>query len=206
MIWMTWVMICLATRVMTIVLFFTPPFGFFRILGHWQLEQTPYFDDLNIQFNFNKTNYSEAIPWTRINRFNYAINCGPDYTVYTYYSVTQYFFGFWILMFLQTSANALAKIALAEDFKRDLIRSGLSKFFHCWENTNVPKVWMDWEAKNSSFEDYKKRHGQVATEMVVIIIIRNIFHAVMLVPLLFTGTYNKIFVFKLSIQSWHSFL
>ena len=49
---------------------------------------------------------------------------------------------------------------------------------------------MDWEEKDGSVDDHKKRHGQVITEMVVIMIIRIIFHAVMLAPIVYTGVDN----------------
>ena len=49
---------------------------------------------------------------------------------------------------------------------------------------------MDWEEKDGSIDDHKKRHGQVITEMVVIMIIRIIFHAVMLASIVYTGVDN----------------
>ena len=63
----------------------------------------------------------------------------------------------------------------------------LAKVIHCFENTNIPTVWMDWDEKDGSIEDHKKRHGQVVKEMIVIMIIRIIFHAVMLAPIVYTG-------------------
>ena len=60
-------------------------------------------------------------------------------------------------------------------------------FIHCFENTNIPTVWMDWEEMDGSIEDHKKRHGQVVREMVVIMIIRNLNHAMMLAPIVLTG-------------------
>ena len=63
------------------------------------------------------------------------------------------------------------------------------------ENTNIPTAWMDWEEKDGSIDDHKKRYGQVITEMVVIMIIRIIFHAVMLAPIVYTGVdYHSIFL------------
>ena len=187
---LSWIMVSASIRVMAIVLFFTPSFGLFSILGHWKLEQTPYSEELNYRFKTNNMVYiynTTPFAWTDLNRYNYTSNRAPDYTVYTYYTLQEYFFGFWILLFLHTFTNLLAKIAFSEDFRKDWTSSKLAKFIHCFENTNVPTVWMDWEEKDGSIEDHKKRHGQVVTEMVVIMIIRTIFHAVMLSPIVYTG-------------------
>ena len=125
--------------------------------------------------------------WTKIDRFNYTSYSGPDYTHYTYYSLTEYFFYFWVLLILHIYINLLAKIAFSEDFRKTWTLSPLAKFVHCLENTNVPTVWKDWEEDGGNVEDHKRRHRQVVTEMVVIMIIRTIFHAFMLSPVLFTG-------------------
>ena len=58
------------------------------------------------------------------------------------------------------------------------------------ENTNIPTVWMDWEEKKGSIEDHIRRHGQVMKEMVVIMVIRTIFNAVMMSPVIYTGKNN----------------
>ena len=47
---MLWIIFSVSARVMAIVLFFTPSFGLFSILGHWKLEQTPYSETLNERF------------------------------------------------------------------------------------------------------------------------------------------------------------
>ena len=79
-------------------------------------------------------------------------------------------------------------MACSEDFRTNWSTSLFFKLIHCVENTNVPTVWMDWEEEDGSIDDHKKRHGQVVTEMVVIMIVRTIFHAVMLAPLVYAGT------------------
>jgi len=184
-------MVSASIRVLVIVLFFTPSFGLFSILGHWKLEQIPYSKTVNNRFQTNNMVYlynTEPFPWTDLNRYNYTSDSGPDYTVYTYFSLTEYFFGFWILLFLHTYTNLLAKIALSEDFRKKWTSSKLAKFIHCLENINIPTVWKDWEEKDGSIEDHKRRHGQVVTEMVVIMVIRTIFNAVMLAPIVYTAT------------------
>ena len=191
MILLSWIMVSASLRVMAIVLFFTPSFGIFSILGHWKLEQIPYSDKVNerIQANNNTIYLCNTKPfnWKKLDRYNYTSFSGPDYTVYTQYALHEYFFSFWILLFLHTFINLLVKIAFSEDFRRYWTSSTLEMFIHCFENTNIPTVWMDWEEMDGSIEDHKKRHGQVVREMVVIMIIRNLNHAMMLAPIVLTG-------------------
>ena len=130
---------------------------------------------------------SEPIAWISINRYNYTSDTGPDYRLYTFYSLTEYFYGFWIILFFHIYANLLAKVAFAEDFRKTLTTLKLYKFFHCLENTNIPIAWMDWEEKDGSVDDHKKQHRQVVKEMVVIMIIKTFFHTLMFVPIVYTG-------------------
>ena len=186
---MLWIIFSVSARVMAMVLYFTPPLGLFSILGHWKLEQVPYSDSLN----FNTPVYlfnTKPFPWRDINRYNYTARTAPHYKVYTYFSLSEYFYGFLILLVLHICLNALAKTLCSEDFRRNLNSSLLFKLIHCVENTNIPTVWMDWEEKKGSIEDHIRRHGQVMKEMVVIMVIRTIFNAVMMSPVIYTGKNN----------------
>ena len=85
-------------------------------------------------------------------------------------------------------------MAFSEDFRKSWTSFKLSKFFHCLENTNIATVWKDWEEKDGSIDDHKERHGEVIKEMVVIMIIKTVFHVVMFTPIVYTG--NKKFKIK----------
>ena len=179
---------------MALVCYFIPGFGLFSILGHWQLEQIPYSQDLNGRFQ-NKTvdlYQSEPVEWTDLSRYNYTDNSGPHYSEYTYYTLTDYFLGFWILLSIHVLMNLLVKIACSPDFKKTFTSSPLANLVHCLENTNVPTVFKDWEEDGGSVEEHKRRHRKVVTEMVIIMIIRTLIHGVMLVPLLYTGRLQQI--------------
>ena len=88
--------------------------------------------------------------------------------------------------------NLLAKISCSEDFRKNWTSSMLEKFIHCLENINIPTVWMDWDEKKGSIEDHKKRHKQVVTEMVCIMLIRTFFHSLMFTPIVYTGMNGKL--------------
>ena len=100
---MSWVIFSASARVMAIVLFFVPSFGLFSILGHWKMEQIPYARSLNERIvAYNNTVYlynTKPFNWTDLNRYNYTSDSGPHYNVYTYFSLQEYFFFFWILLF-----------------------------------------------------------------------------------------------------------
>ena len=188
---MVWVVVSTTKTIMANVLFFTPSFGLFHILGHWKLEQTPYSREINDRFRNNNTVYlynSKPVSWTDLNRWDYNTDSGPDYTVYTYFSLKQYFCGYWILLLLQIGIHALIKIVCSHDFRTNPKNSILFKFIHCLENTSVPTVWEDWdEKKDYSIANHKKRHGVVVKKMVAIMTIRTVFHAVMVAPIVYTG-------------------
>ena len=195
---MLWIIVSSSARVMAIVFYFIPGFGLFSILGHWRMEQTPYSYTVNVRFKDDKTVYlydSEPVAWTDLNRWTYTTDRynnsvplnAPEYTMYTYFTLQEYSIGFGILLFIQICITALAKIFCSEDFRKSGSSSLLFKFVHCIENSNIPTVWMDWEEQKGSIEDHKRRHGQVLKEMVVIMIIRSIFNAIMLTPIVYTG-------------------
>ena len=188
---MAWIVASASARVFAIVVYFAPSFGLFSILGHWEMEKIPYAKDLHkrIEAN-NNTVYlynTKPFSWTDLNRYNYSTATAPHYNLYTCFSLQEFFLGFWILFFLHICLNALAKALCSEDFRNNGDSSLLFKFIHCVENTNFPTIWMDWEEKTGSIEDHKRRHGQVITEMIVVMIIRTIINGVMMVPLIYTG-------------------
>ena len=187
---LAWIIVSASLRVIALVFYFIPGFGLFSTLGHWKLEQIPYSKSLNHQFKYNDTVYlynNTPFSWTDLNRYNYFSDIGPDYTLYTYYTLSEYFGIFWMLLFLHILINLIVKIAFSEDFGKTWNSSSLAKFVHCLENTNIPTVWKDWDEDGGSVEDHKKRHRQVVKEMVVIMIIRSLFHSLMLAPLAYTG-------------------
>ena len=193
---MFWIMVSTSARLMAIVFYFIPSFGLLGVLGHWKLEQTPYSEKIRAQFEKNNTVYlynSKPVAWTDLSRYNYTSNSGPDYTLYTYFSLQEYFGGFFALLSLHVIINALAKILCSEDFKSGP-SSLLFKIIHCVENTNIPTVWKDWDEEDGTIEDHQRRHAEVTKEINTIIGIRSFFNAVMLVPVVYTGRISKMFI------------
>ena len=55
---------------------------------------------------------------------------------------------------------------------------------HGLENVNMPTVWRDWDMDKGSIEDHKNRRTRVLVEMVLMMVVRAVFHAVMVLPII----------------------
>ena len=186
-----WIIVSASLRVLVLVLYFTPGFGLFSILNHWKMEQTPYADELHEKLR--KTNkvflYNVTVSWTELNRWNYSGQSNPTpppYTLYTGYTLGDYFMWFWIILGVHTYVNVLIKIGTSEHFRRNC-----STLFEMTvrglENTNIPIVWRDWDVDNGSLEDHRRRSKWVLIEMILVMIAKGLAHGIMLLPILRTG-------------------
>ena len=63
-------------------------------------------------------------------------------------------------------------------------RSLLEWIVHGLENVNMPTVWRDWDMDKGSIEDHKNRRTRVLVEMVLMMVVRAVFHAVMVLPII----------------------
>ena len=62
---------------------------------------------------------------------------------------------------------------------------------HGIENVNMPTVFRDWDLDKGSMADHKQKHTKALLEMKLIILVRAVFHAIMIIPIIFTGK-NKL--------------
>ena len=186
-----WIIISGTLRLMVNVLYFTPAFGLFSTLSHWKLEQIPFAEQYRNQIDRSgtlflyKANITKE-QWNKIDRWDYINNVGPSYSDYTGFGLHQYFLYYWIILFFHVLINILVKLVASKHFKKNCA-SLLEKMVHGLENANMPVVWHDWDLDKGSLEDHRQRHFKVLVEMVSIMVIRTIFHLIMLVPVLYTG-------------------
>ena len=68
---------------------------------------------------------------------------------------------------------------------------------HGLENANMPTVWQDWDMEKGSIGDHKRRQTRVILEMLLMMVVRAAFHALMLLPFIFTGIFYS-FIFQIS--------
>ena len=120
--------------------------------------------------------------WNEIDRWNGA---GPHYSEYTGCSLKYYFCYFWVILFLHVIVNILVKLATSKPFRN--CGSLLEMVVHGIENCNMPTIFRDWDLDKGSMEAHKKKHFRVLVEMNLMILIRAVFHAIMIIPILNTG-------------------
>ena len=58
---------------------------------------------------------------------------------------------------------------------------------HGLENVSIPSVWQDWDMDKGGIEDHKRRRTRVLLEMIAIMVVRSVFHALMVLPVIITG-------------------
>ena len=75
----------------------------------------------------------------------------------------------------------MVKRMRTEGSKLDILR-------HCFENMNIPVPWEDFDVQRGKIEDYKKRRVSVHKEMFLLMVVNLMFHLLMVVPLLYTGS------------------
>ena len=185
-----WIMLSGAMRLMVIVLYFTPSFGLFSTLGHWRMEQTPFAEQYRNQIEKNGTLYLYQTnitkeQWNEIDRWNNETNVGPDYSEYTGCNLKYCFIYFWVILSLHVIVNILVKLATSKPFRN--CGSLVEMLVHGMENANMPTVYRDWDLDKGSMEAHKKKHFRVLVEMILMIIVRAVFHAIMLIPVIITG-------------------
>ena len=122
-------------RIISIVLYFTPPLGLFSLLRHLQAENTPWHPDLDDLLKNDTIQFGNSPPihWSNINRWHNDTK--PLNTLYTIASLKSYFILFWILFICHVFVIFLVKRRLSESF---LNKNILEKLIHCIENTNIP--------------------------------------------------------------------
>ena len=190
-------------RILVVVMFFVPGFGLFSLLYHWRAEQIPFISDGDSNDVKNLTQFdsngdkiylynSTPVAWSLIDRWNYSDQASPSpppYTLYTGYSLGEYFTMFWIITGLHSFCLVLTKLATSENFRRT--SCVLEMFVHAVENINLPCPWRDWDQDGGTVTDHVTRHKSVNIEMVATMAVNLVFNIVMLVPVFSTASKIK---------------
>ena len=190
-----WIIISASIRILVVVLYFTPGFGLFSILNHWKFEQTKFSDTLNAKFTNNSQVHlvNGTVSWKDINRWSYTNPedpTPPPYTLYTGYTLQEFFLGFWIILMVHIYANVLVKIATSNHLRQNC--SVLELIVHGFENTNIAIVYKDWDIDSGTVEERRKRRKSVLAEMILTMLVKAAVHSFMAVgPIFLTGIYKK---------------
>ena len=179
-------------RVMSFLIYFTPSFGLFSCLAHYQAEQIPWRTDRSSSV---PEMYGSGESWNKINRFDYCNVYNkkpPTLTLYTVLTLKQYFVGFWCIMLLQLIAVFMAKRILSPKFRKPTV-GWFDKLTHCIENSNLAYPMEDWDYERSGkCAEHIKRMKAVEKEVFVTMIINLIFNAILISPMAMLRKYTSV--------------
>ena len=190
-------------RILGLILFFTPAFGLFDILNHWKAEKIPFRVRLNHakQFGINPQDriklrgLEDAILWTELDRWDYSnvdIPKPPEYNIYTGLTLGETFGLFIALSFVQFMVLGMVKFFTSEKF-RDQKEKNYNKMIHLLECLNLSFPYQDWDRENSTVLEFRRKHKEVAMEMLYNLLANFIFSFCKLVPLWYTGIQKYIY-------------
>lgn len=169
--------------------FFAPFFGHLNLLQHWKAELKPWKSRDYINFKEDMMFIGNvSMPWSSINRADYtnpSKPTPPGYTLYTGLDLGEAYLVFLLVLVLQVVSIFLCKLYTTEQFKR---KSFLQKIMHSVENCSLVSPLLDWDTETGNVAAHRKKMQQVKEEMSAAMLMNFFWHAVMLVPILFTGT------------------
>ena len=117
----------------------------------------------------------------------------PNYTLYTYFRLRDYFIIFLIVLAIHILAIFISKWKTSNIFVNNL--NFLDKFMHCVENTNIASNVQEWDDGKGDALAHKKRMEANLKETVIVIWIKTFFNIVLLMPICYLGKYKTFFKF-----------
>ena len=114
----------------------------------------------------------------------------PDYDLYTGLRLRQYFLLFVLHYVLQTLAVFITKYIVVKEFRKINM---IKQFAHSLENCGIVIPLQDWDVAHGTVEEHRERFSKVNREVIVTMVVNFFFNFVMLVPLIYTGSINKLF-------------
>ena len=82
------------------------------------------------------------------------------------------------LFTLHSLAIVVIKLITSEEFRKGGIR--FQKVIHIITNTNIPMMYCDWDYKDVSVEEHRRRYG-------CLLLVNTVFSLMLLGPLWYTG-------------------
>ena len=207
-------LLCCLFRILAIVCYFAPALGLFNLLHHLQAEQTPW--DLNIEGYFSNNGSiqfgnSDEISWKEIDRWEKNegepifelsnqqgvdvnvpnpeyLKAPPNYTLFTFFTLGQFFIGFCVILIMHAMFVFLAKLKFSQSF---LELNLLEKGIHSLENMNIPFNCQEWDSGRGDAEAHKNRMKDNSREIMVVMLVNFVFNSIMLFPLAILGNISN---------------
>ena len=179
-------------RTFTIVLFWTPCLGLLNCLRHLQGEMYPFFNPYYERVNATTDTFhfgnADPIPWNVITRWNYT---GfkqaepPNYTLYTSFTIEQYFIGFMVALMTNVILQTVAKKCTnPEEYGKS---SWIDLVVHSVSVTFIPHPLKEWDEEDGSVANHRLRKDLVLTEMLASIILNFGINLMFLSPTIILG-------------------
>ena len=180
-------------RVSCLVLYFAPSLGLFNLLRHLQAEQTQWDPELRQYFVEDSDGTiqfgnSPKLYWKSIDRWNYTTKykfTPPDYSFYTYFSLSEYFLIFVGIFFCHGFLIFIVKTILSGPFSR---MNFLEKILHSIENMQIPANSEEWDLLKGDSHSHHRRKNSNLKEVSKKIMFYRAFNSINLMPLWILGT------------------
>lgn len=180
-----------ALRVFCYILFLSPCLGLMDLLRHLQGEMYPFYIPYTfISTHMNTTDlfhFGDAppIPWNQISRWDYIEPYDaqpPDHTLYTVFTIEQYFWMLLGIMALNIFAQFMVKrFANPQSFQKLIWIDCLIHIISC---CFIPHPMEDWDEEKGTKAKHIYRKHQVFREMFASITVNFSFNLLLLSPLI----------------------
>ena len=198
-----WGLVASLRRILSVIGYFTPSLGLFSLLSHWLAEQYTFSIRQDYSLIYKKDeihlfNASGTLYWSELDRWNYYGSpddpTPPSYSLYTGLTLKWTFVTFFMLMAFQFLSISLVKIFTSKEFKED--RDIFNKCLHILQNLNFPFVYVDWDEKMVTRDEFQTRYKNTEQEMKWSFIVSSLFSIIMLLPIWFTGRMQDLIYMK----------
>ena len=217
-----WAMMATLRRVLAIVIFFVPSLGLHNILFHWKSEQ--YFFEIKKKYNLihpndevHLFNISETFLWSESKRWFWTNGFGtgsglerwnyyedpdepmePSYSLYTGLTLKWTFVACIVFASFHFISIFYVKYATSIEFRQEIM---YNKCVHVLQNLNLCFPFVDWDEKQTTAEELRRRYTNTETEMAYSFSVNILFSIIMLLPTWFTGTFNKLILIRQNMLS-----
>ena len=191
--------ISIMLRVFSYVLFLTPVLGLFGTLRHLQGEMYPMLYPYYAAVNVSDTFYfgdAPNISWSQITRWNYISETNaepPSFTLYTYFTIEQFFVMLIGIFVINMVLQWLAKRITNHETFQDL--SFIDCVIHTISCCFIPHPMEDWDEKQGTVLMHKIRKNLVFKEMMASVLVNFGVNLLLLSPLIILGKCKYFFYF-----------
>ena len=108
----------------------------------------------------------------------------PNYTLFTFFTLGQYFIGFCIMFILHTMFVFMTKWKFSQSFMELNL---FEKLIHSFENMNIPFNCEEWDSCQGDAETHRNRMNANSREIMAVMLVNFVFNCIMISPLTILG-------------------